>query len=215
MSTRWLVVVIAAVVAVVLAVALVSGRGDEAATPAASPLPGASTSVPSTPASPGTGPTASPSPSPTALEASSFVAGGDPVAGWFWLRDPAHVAAATWVFTPLPASGDLTFDVEVLATDEVDGPSGLDARLYFAWGPAAPDPGGDWYGRLPVTLPNVSPADDPVGYTCRGTVTVPRSTIGTASALTVRIGRDDVRGELPPIDLHLAVNADSVKLRLP
>ncbi len=211
MSTRWLVVVIAAVVAVVLVVALVVGSDDETATPTASPQ--APTSAPAAPASPGVTPT--PAPSPSTVDASSFVSGGDPVAGWFWLRDAAHVAAATWTFAPLPASGDLTFVVEVLATDDVDGARDLDARFYFAWGPAAPDPSGDWYGRLPVTLPNVSPADDPVGYTCRGTVTVPRSTIGAATALTVRIGRDDVRGELPPIDLHVAVNADSVKLRLP
>ena len=135
--------------------------------------------------------------------------------GWFWLRDAAHVAAATWVFAPLPKEGDLTFVVEVLATDAVDGARDVDARLYFAWGPAAPDPGGDWYGRLPVTLPNVSASADPVGYTCRGTVTVPRSTIGAATALTVRIGRDDVRGELRPIDVLVAVNADSVRLQLP
>jgi hypothetical protein len=37
-----------------------------------------------------------------------------------------------------------------------------------------------------VTLPNVSPPTDPVGYTCRGTVVIPRSSPGLASGtLTV------------------------------
>lgn len=213
MSTRRLVIVVATVFAVVLAATLLVTRDDEPA-PLPSPSPPTATVVPtgSPTSSPATSVPASPSPSPSTIDAASFTAGGDPVAGWFWLRDAAHTATASWVFSELPGSGDLSFAVEVLATDAVDGPRGVEAAFFLAWGPAAPDPAGDWYGRLPVTLPNVSTPDDPVGYTCRGTVTIPRSTIGDATALTLQIGRDDVRDELAPVDTHVAVNAASVKL---
>jgi len=214
MSTRWLVIVVAIVFIVTLAVAvaLTGGEGDEPA-PAASPT----TSAPASPTastSPSGSPSASPTPTPSAsaTPATSFTASGDLVAGWYWLRDAAHENDATWGFVTLPPTGDLIFSVEVLATDAVDGARGQQAVFYFSWRPAAT---ADWSGRLPVTLPNVSTPDDPVGYTCRGTVTVPRSTIGEAPAIDVRIGRDDVRDELAPSDVHIGVNASSVKLRLP
>ncbi len=46
-------------------------------------------------------------------------------------------------------------------------------------------------------------------------MTVPRSTVGGTPALVVRISRDDVRGELSPSDVHIAVNAPSVQFELP
>lgn len=215
MSTRWLVLVIAGAILAVLVVALVLSAGDDGEpvvvpTPSASPSPSVSPSVSSSPSSTSS---ASPTPgaSPSTTSATAFSATGDLVSGWYWLRDTAHQSAATWQFTALPATGDLKFVVEVLATDAADGERGLSARFYFAWRPTA----GDWSGRLPVTLPNVSPPADPVGYTCRGTVTVPRSMVGDTPVMTVRISRDDVRGELSPIDMHLAVNATSVTRVLP
>jgi hypothetical protein len=215
MSTRWLVIVVAVVfvVTLVVAVALTGGDGDGPA-PAASPT--ATTSgAPTASASPSVSPTtASPSPTPvaSATPATSFTASGDLVAGWYWLRDAAHENDATWGFATLPPTGDLVFSIEVLATDAVDGARGQQASFYLSWRPTTT---AEWAGRLPVTLPNVSATDDPVGYTCRGTVTVPRSTIGDATTLAVRIGRDDVRDELPPSDVHIGVNTTSVKLRLP
>ena len=225
MSRRWLVIVVVSVFVAVLVVALAL-TGDEADGPASVPTPTAS-SAPSPTTSPSDSASTSPSPSPTpsatptpspsasTAPAASFSATGDLISGWYWLRDQAHRHAATWGFVALPETGDLTFVVEVLATDAVDGARGQQARFFFAWGPATSVTADDWSGRLPVTLPNVSPLEDPVGYTCRGTVTIPRSTIGEVTDLTVRIGRDDVRGELPPSDVHIAVNASSVKLRLP
>lgn len=213
MSTRWLVIVVAIVFAVTLvaALALTSGNGEEPA-PGASPTASASSS-PTASGSPSASPTAaSPTPSASSTPATSFTASGDLVAGWYWLRDAAHENDATWGFASLPPAGDLIFSVEVLATDAVDGARGQQAVFYFSWRPTTT---ADWSGRLPVTLPNVSTPDDPVGYTCRGTVTVPRSTVGDATTLTVRIGRDDVRDELTPSEVHIGVNATSVKLRLP
>lgn len=218
MSTRWLVIVVAIVFVATLVVAIaLTGGDDEAPAPASSPSASTSPAPSGSPSrSPSAAPTATasptPSPSASATTATSFTASGDLVAGWYWLRDAAHEDSATWEFATLPPTGDLVFAVEVLATDAVDGARGQQASFYFSWRPSAAT---DWAGRLPVTLPNVSLPEDPVGYTCRGTVTVPRSTIGDASALTVRIGRDDVRDELPPSDVHVAVNAPSVKLRLP
>ncbi len=224
MSTRWLVIVVACVFVVVLVVALALNGGDDATVPVASPSATASTDASSSAspsASPSSSPSASPSqsaspsPSPSGSPAASFTSDGDLVDGWYWLRDDAHRAAATWEFAALPESGDLVFTVEVLATDAEDGARGQAARFFFAWAPSLPaDPSG-WSGRLPVTLPNVSPADGPVGYACRGTVTVPRSTVAGATALVVRIGRDDVRGEVEPSDVHVAVRASSVGLRFP
>jgi hypothetical protein len=224
MSTRWLVIVVACVFVVVLAVTLALSGGDEATVPVASPSamtspdaspPASPSASPSSYDSASPSPNSSPSPSPSASPAASFACDGDLVDGWYWLRDDAHRAAATWEFAALPETGDLVFIVEVLATDAVNGAAGQAARFFFAWAPSLPaDPSG-WSGRLPVTLANVSPADDPVGYTCRGTVTVPRWTVAGATTLVVRIGRDDVRGEVEPSDVHVAVRASSVALRFP
>ena len=220
MSTRWLVIIVACVFVVVLVVTLALSGGDEVTVPAASPsatasMGATSSASPSASASPSPSLSASPSPSPSGSPAASFTSDGDLIDGWYWLRDDAYRAAATWEFAALPESGDLVFTVEVLATDAEDGARGQAARFFFAWAPSLPaDPSG-WSGRLPVTLANVSPADDPVGYTCSGIVTVPRSTVAGATALVVRIGRDDVRGEVEPSDVHVAVKASSVLLRFP
>jgi hypothetical protein len=219
MSTRWLVIVVVVIFVVVLAVALALGGDDGEApvpvvTPSGSPSSGA-TAGESPSASPLPSATPSPSPSPSGSPATSFSASGDLVDGWYWLRDEAHAAAGTWEFIVLPESGDLALLIEVLATDAVDGARDQDARFFLSWAPSTPSDPSGWSGRLPVTLANVSPPDDPVGYTCRGTVTIPRSTIAGATTLTVRISRDDVRGELEPSDVHVAVNASSVKLVFP
>lgn len=223
MSTRWLVIVVVSVFVVVLGVTLAVTGDDEQPAPLPTPTLSPSGSLPSESpaASPSsssastTSPSPSPSPSGSAAPATSFSATGDLVSGWYWLRDDAYTAAATWTFATIPASGDLVLDVEVLATDAVDGARDQDARFFLAWAPAPPADAASWSGRLPVTLPNVSPADDPVGYTCRGTVTVPRSTLGGATTLAIRISRDDVRDELDPTDVHIAVNVSSVRLRFP
>jgi hypothetical protein len=172
------------------------------------PLPPSQTPLP-TPPSP------SPSPSSSLLPATSFVSDGDLIAGWYWLRDAAHEQTSLWAFQTIPsAPADIVLHLQVLATDRINGPRGIDAHFYVAW--ATPDAGGlpgPWLGRLPVTLPNVSPATDPVGYTCEGTLTIPRATLGDATRLVVQITRADPRGELPPLDTHVAVNRTSVSLR--
>lgn len=221
MSTRWFVIVVVAVFVAVLTVALVRATGDHPA-PVAPPAPGpaspaASDTAPGSPSSPTTQQSPSPSPAPTASArpATSFVSTGEPASGWFWLRDAAHRATATWMFATVPAHGDLVLDVEVVASDAADGDQGQDARFFLAWAPAVPRDASGWSGRLPVTLPVVAPSDDPAGRICRGTVTIPRPTLAAAATLAVRISREDVRGELGPSDTYVAVNAAGVRLRFP
>jgi|GEM_PF-2396104 len=157
----------------------------------------------------------SPSPTPSFLAATSFASDGELISGWYWLRDAAHKQTALWVFQTLPpAPADVVLHLQVLATDRVDGPRGIAARFYVAWAvPGADGLPGPWLGRLPVTLPNVSPATDPVGYTCEGTLIVPRATLGDGTRLVVQITRSDPRGELPRFDTHVAVNQTSVSLQ--
>jgi hypothetical protein len=159
-------------------------------------------------------PTPSPSPSPPLLAASSFASDGELISGWYWLRDSQHKQTALWSFQTLPpAPGDIVLHLQVLATDRVDGPRGIEAHFYLAWAtPGADGLPGPWLGRLPVTLPNVSPDSDPVGYTCEGTQIVPRATLGNATRLVVQITRSDPRGELPPLDTHVAISQTSVWL---
>jgi hypothetical protein len=190
------------------ALGLAACGGTQTQTPAPVPLPSSATPTLPPPPSP------SPSPSATLLPATSFVSDGDLISGWYWLRDSAHKQSALWSFQVLPSTpGDIVLHLQVLATDRVNGHRGVEAQFYVAW--ATPADGGlpgPWLGRLPVTLPNVSPATDPVGYTCEGTVVVPRATLGGATRLVVQITRSDPHGELPSLDTQVAVDQTSVSL---
>jgi hypothetical protein len=198
------VVAMVALTLAVSAVGLAACGKTQTETPAPVPLPPSAT------------PTLAPSPSPTPsfLAATSFVSDGDLISGWYWLRDAAYKQSALWAFQTLPpTSADIMLHLQVLATDRMDGPRGIEARFYLAWAtPGADGLPGPWLGRLPVTLPNVSPATAPVGYTCAGTLAVPRATLGNATRLVIQITRADPRGELPPLDTHVAVNQTSVSL---
>lgn len=123
--------------------------------------------------------------------ATRFFSNGDLISGWYWLRDPAFEQVAEWVFEGIPpGTGDLVLNLEVLATDRVDGPRGKSARFFLSYGiPPTGNMGGLIVGTKEVVLPNVSPPSDPVGYTCRGQVTIPRTDLENASALWVRAHR--------------------------
>jgi len=140
-----------------------------------------------------------------------FSSDGDFISGWWWMRDSAHQASATWNFATLPAgTGDLTIDFEVLATDRADGAGGLDAVFYFSYGPV-PDTRllEDVPAEL-VSLPNTLWADDPVGYTCRGSYTIPRASLppGTEK-IWFKISRVDNLGQ-NPVDRHVAFMQTSI-----
>jgi hypothetical protein len=110
------------------------------------------------------------------FRAISFQSNGDLIQGWYWLRDPGLRQKAWWTFEGLPKDTDLVLEITCLATSRVNGPRGVSAQFLVVYG------FGDAYVPKEVTLPNVSPPEDPVGYTCRGTVVIPANTPGLAVA---------------------------------
>jgi hypothetical protein len=140
-----------------------------------------------------------------------FSSDGDYINGWWWLRDFAHTASATWNFASLPpGSSDLDINFEVLATDQANGGPGFDASFYVSYGPI---PDSRPTGEIPsvlVTLPNAHLENDPTGYTCRGKFTIPRADLPTdTQAIWMRISRLDALGQ-NPVDLHIAFMQTSV-----
>jgi len=140
---------------------------------------------------------------------SAFRSDGDLIGGWYWLRDGALVQQAWWTFEGIPAgTGDITLEITCLATDAVNGTRGVPAVFRLGVGTAGAGVMGGVYTLEDVTLPNVSTAADPVGYTCRGTVRVPLSAPGLASGtLTVFVERASAAGP------HVAFRQDSIVLR--
>ncbi len=142
-----------------------------------------------------------------------FSSDGDFVNGWWWLRDDSHQTTATWNYQDVPVGGaDLNINFEVLATDRENGGRGFDASFYVSYGPI-PDtrPLTDVLSEL-VTVPNVSPDDDPVGYTCQGLFTIPRVSLPPGTdRIWMKMSRVDSQGK-NPIDLHIAFQQASVTL---
>jgi hypothetical protein len=201
-------------VALVVLAALTAGLAGCGGKTVPSSVPPLPSSLPATsPATFSATPTASPS--PTLVPAISFVSDGELIAGWYWLRDTAQERSALWSFPTLPAGqGDITLRLEMLATDRVNGPRGIPAAFFVAWAtPAAGGAPGPWLGRLPVTLPNVSLASDPVGYTCAGTLVSPRATLAAATSLVIQVSRADPHKELPPVTTHVAVCQQSIQIQ--
>lgn len=147
-----------------------------------------------------------------------FFSDGDLISGWYWLRDPSFNQVAEWVFEGIPeGTEDLVLDLEVLATSRADGPRGVDARFFLSYGiPPRGRQGGLIVGTKEVFLPNVSPPHDPVGYTCRGRVTIPRKNLERASVLWIRVHRNPgpfLSGKSPST-VHVAFRKESVTLLL-
>jgi hypothetical protein len=141
--------------------------------------------------------------------AHSFEVDGDEISGWWWLRDPDGVQHAEWTFQGTPVD-DLVVQLYLLATDTVSGGPGVDARFWLSVGAVVDDARvGPYLGPELVTLPNVSPPDDPVGYTTRGEVRLDRATIpGEAVGIWVTIERRGPDGSV--VTEHIAVNDASV-----
>jgi hypothetical protein len=137
------------------------------------------------------------------FRAISFQSNGDLIQGWYWLRDPGLLHKAWWIFEGLPKDTDLALEITCLATSRVNGPRGVSAQFLVVYG------FGDAYVPKEVTLPNVSPPEDPVGYTCRGTGVIPANTPGLAvGKLTIFVERISAEGP------HVAFNKDSMVLRV-
>ena len=135
------------------------------------------------------------------VKATRFGSNGDFIQGWYWLRDPGLRQYAEWTFTNIPpGTGDLIVEITALATNRASGGRGFPARFRLVYGV----PADDFSYTMEVTLPNVSPPNDPVGYTCKGRITIPRAVLHGAHALFLRAER------ISPTDNHVAFNKDSV-----
>ena len=144
------------------------------------------------------------------MPASSFRSSGDLISGWFWLRDAETMQQAWWTFEGIPpGDDDVILEITCLSTSRASGPPGVPAAFRLVYGFPGSGLMGGVFSVQDVTLPNVSPPGDPVGYTCQGVVVIPRSTPGLASGtLTVFAERTSPAGP------HVAFNLGSVVVRV-
>ena len=135
--------------------------------------------------------------------ANKFQSNGDLIQGWYWLRDSNIQDYAQWTFENIPSgNNDLILEITALATNRSGGGRGFPADFLLIY----EVPGGNVFITQKVSLPNVSSANDPVGYTCSGQVIIPRSDLQGASVLFLRTER------ISPHTNHLAFNKDSIKI---
>lgn len=176
------------------------------------PLPTYATGGPTRAATSGTVvPQATRVPSPTFDP--NFWSNGNWITGWYWIRDDAFKNSANW-FVDIPAgSGDVKLKLTVLATNAASGGRGVNAVFYLTWGQAGGSQAeGTAYGRKRVEIPNTSPASDPVGYTCTGTVTLTRAEMRNATKLWLSVTRQDPMGEGTNSTVHVAFNKQSIEV---
>src|SRR5665648_872596 len=139
--------------------------------------------------------------------ANKFRSNGNLIQGWYWLRDSSLQQYAEWTFENIPSGNtDLTLDITALATNQVGGGSGFPARFKLIYGFPGSGSMGGVFKTAEITLPNVSPPNDPVGYTCHALVTIPRSFIAGATTFFFRVER------ISPNDNHVAFNQESITL---
>ena len=138
-------------------------------------------------------------------EPSTYKSNGDLINGWNWLRDSALNDYAEWTFHNItPGTTDLVLDITALATDKVNGGRGFDAKFKLIYGfPGSGGMGGVFKTKT-VTIPNVSSPSDPLGYICKGQVTIDRDFIPGAAVIFIRIERES------PQDNHIAFKQDSI-----
>ncbi len=150
-------------------------------------------------------------PASTAAEPDTmFLSNGDEISGWQWLRDPGGSQYGTWSFWGGGGDVPLTITFGLLATDGMNGGPGVDARAWVRVGAIeSGGPGPALVGPSLLTFPNVSPPDDPVGYTTLGTVTILADELSpTMEGIWVLVERRGPTGDVLPE--HLAVNRDAV-----
>ena len=143
-------------------------------------------------------------------QAAKFSSNGDLIQGWYWLRDPSLQQVAEWTFEEIPTgTEDLTLEITALATDRASGGGGGPAEFRLIYGfPGSGMMGGVFETKM-VILPNVSPPNDPLGYTCRGVVSISRSAFSAASSLVFRVERTS------PDANHIAFNKESIVILAP
>jgi len=139
--------------------------------------------------------------------ASNSNSNGNMIQGWYWLRDPDCQDYMEWTFNNVPPGDtDLTLDITALATNRSSGGKGFSAKFRLIYGFPGSGQMGGVFRTAEITLPNVSPPNDPVGYTCHGLVTIPRDFVTGASTFFFRVER------ISPSDNHIAFNSESITL---
>lgn len=156
----------------------------------------------------------SPSPAPYddphPMTAGLYLATGDPIEGWTWLRDDAGSAYAAWSFFGRPEATAVIVTLHLLVTDAADGGPGLDGNAWVAIGPIVDGaPGPAAFGPLPIELTNVSPPDDPVGYLTEANVALRPEELGPdVTGLWVLVERRGPTGTVVPS--HIATTREAV-----
>jgi len=144
-------------------------------------------------------PTVPPPPIDFILENVTYTSNADEVNDWNWLRDEDKNDYAQWDVAGLApvADGEMTIEMAAFATDTFDGGRGFDADFIVQFCPMTEC-------QKSVTLPNISPERDSLGYSCKGEFTVPRSAISSDGVLTIKIfrGKDD--------DNHISFTKQSI-----
>jgi hypothetical protein len=141
------------------------------------------------------------------FSANKFYSNGNLIQGWYWLRDSALKQYAEWTFENIPSGNtDLTLDITALATNRTSGGRGFPAKFLLIYGFPGSGSMGGVFQTVEITLSNISLPSDPIGYTCRGLVIVPRSFIAGASTFFFRIER------ISSNDNHVAFNSESITL---
>lgn len=142
-----------------------------------------------------------------------YLSNGDDISGWQWLRDADGCQYATWSFWGGDAGQPVTVTFGLLATDAMNGGPRVDARAWVTIGAIESGAAGPAIkGPSLLTFPNVSAADDPVGYTTLGTVDILAEELSpTMDGLWVLVERRGPTGDVVPE--HIAVNRDAVTVQ--
>ena len=138
-----------------------------------------------------------------------FETNGDLISGWYWVRDSALQQYAQWLTPSLMTTGsNLNLQITALATNKTSGGRGYDANFLLYYGVSAGKPTEIDINKLKmvhVKLQNVSPASDPVGYTCEGNITLQGVKFDAGSTLIIRVARESTDAN------HVAFNKDSIR----
>ena len=157
--------------------------------------------------SPSAQPAQSQSASAEKFTATSSNSNGNLIQGWYWLRDPNCQDYMEWTFNNVPPGNtDLILDMTALATNRSSGGKGFPAKFRLIYGFPGSGQMGGVFRTAEITLTNVSPPNDPVGYTCHDIINVPRDFVSGASTFFFRVER------ISPEDNHIAFNHESIAL---
>lgn len=132
--------------------------------------------------------TKGPTTKPSGTLTGDFTSDGDPISGWYWLRDPAGARSGSWVFTGVPdGDADFRLEFDLLATDGINGGPGVAAQFYLDYAVGGPGTVSDSTTGTsrPPTRPSTSqPPARPSVTTVPPPQTQPTTTTTTVPATT-------------------------------